>query len=96
MANKFQALNRNVIVSELAIENKTSGGIDLSGIIDANHTQKGGVVESIGELCPTNKEGDYTLKQGDHIVYDKHRSTEIKLGGKTYHVLSYTDIMLVL
>lgn len=103
---KFIALNYNVIVEERVLENKTNGGFDFTGYADVNESQKAGVVVSIGNLCPKRnlKLFGYeipflktsTLKEGQTIIYMKHKTTQFTLEGKPYQIVPYPDLVLAL
>jgi len=93
---KFTALNHNVIVEERVLENKTNGGFDLTGYADVNESQKAGVVVAIGELCPKDKEGNHFIKEGQTIVFMKHKTTQFTIDGKPYQIVPYPDLVLAL
>lgn len=97
MENKFKgrALNLIVVVKEVFNENKTKGGIDLSGIVDANEKQKRGVVVSIGESCPKLSDGSFALKEGDEVIFDKFKMTAFTQEGVSYILIDYRDVVLV-
>ena len=93
---KFQALNFNVIVEQKVLDNKLSSGFDLSGFIGATESNQAGLVISVGDRCPTNKNGDYTLKAGMTVIYSKHKVTNMTIEGKTYSIVPYQDLVLTL
>ncbi len=112
MENKFkgQALNMIVVVEEIFNENKTAGGIDITGIVDANEKQKRGRVVSVGEGCPRRPANYFsrfkflnfffqklesTLKQNDEVIFDKYKTTSFTQDGNPYILVYYPDIVLV-
>lgn len=97
MENKFkgQALNLIIVVKELLVENKTTNGIDLSGIVDVNEKQKTGEIVSVGLECPKKSDGTYTLQIGQNIVYDKYKTTKFTQDGVEYTMVDYRDCCLL-
>lgn len=104
---KFKrALNFNVVVEQVVLENKTAGGFDMSGYVDASESQQSGIVVSIGELCPKRKLKLFgieisflkksTIKVGDTIVFSKFKVTSMTIGGVNYLIVPYPDLTLVI
>jgi len=95
--NKFkgQALNMIVVVEEIFNENKTAGGIDITGIVDANEKQKRGRVVSVGQGTPRYDDGSYVLTEGAEVVFDKYKTTPFTQDGNPYILVFYPDIVLV-
>jgi co-chaperonin GroES (HSP10) len=91
---KLKALNTSVIVEEVLLENKTDFGFDLSNVIDVNETQRKGIVRSIGELCPKIDAENYTLKEGDEVLFNKHKNTPITIDGVKYIMIEYRDMYI--
>lgn len=92
---KFQAKNLNIIVSPKTLENKLSGGFDISGYVDSNESQQAGIVVSVGERC-VNSKGETTLEEGVVIVFKKHQVTSMTIEGQNYLIVPYTDVVLTL
>ena len=95
MENKFrgQALNLNVIVKEFTQEIKTDGGLDLTGYTDANEKQKSGIIVSIGTECPTNSDGEFKIKIGQKVIFDKFQSTPFTQDGIPYILIDYRALI---
>ena len=93
---QFQALNFNVIVEQVVLDNKLASGFDLSGYTDATEVNQAGKVVSVGERCPANKDGEQSLKVGMIVIYSKHKVTNMTLHGKTYSIVPYSDLVLTL
>lgn len=91
---KLRALNLNVVVTPVVLENKTIGGFDLTGYVDENEHQVAGVVVVQGERCPTDVNGKFTLKEGSVVIYNKHKATSVTLDGELYSIISYLDLIL--
>lgn len=92
---KFQAKNLNIIVTPKELENKLSGGFDISGYVNANESQQAGTVVSVGERC-VNSKGEITLEEGIVIVFKKHNATSMTIEGINYLIVPYTDVVLTL
>lgn len=92
---KFQAKNLNVIVTPKTLENKTSGGFDISGYVNSKESQQAGTVVSVGERC-VNSKGEITLEEGVVIVFKKHQATSMTIDGQNYLIVPYTDVVLTL
>jgi len=92
----FQALNFNVIVEQVVLDNKLASGFDLSGYTDATEVNQAGLVVSVGERCPANKDGEQSLKVGMTVIYSKHKVTSMTIKGKTYSIVPYSDLVLTL
>jgi co-chaperonin GroES (HSP10) len=92
---KGKALNLIVIIEEVFNENKTASGFDLSEVVSANEKQKRGKVVSVGEQCPKLSDGTFTLKEGDEIIFDKHKMTPFTQDGVGYILIDYRDIVIV-
>lgn len=84
------ALNFVVIVHEIANENVTSGGLDLSGAVDKNEKFRKGIVVSIGADCPKD-----FIKVGDEVLYDNYKTSELTLNAVAYKCLMFSDLTMV-
>jgi co-chaperonin GroES (HSP10) len=95
MENKFrgQALNLNVIVKEFTQEIKTEGGLDLTGYTDANEKQKSGIIVSIGTECPQTPKGEFKIKEGQKVIFDKFKATPFTQDGIPYTLVCYLDLI---
>jgi len=84
------ALNFVVIVHEIANENVTSGGLDLSNAVDKNEKFRKGIVVSIGADCPKD-----FIKVGDEVLYDNYKTSELTLNAVAYKTLFFSDLTMV-
>ena len=96
MEIKIRALVDNVVLEPIFLDNKTDGGFDLTGIVDVNEKQASGIIHSFGEMCGKDLEGNYTLREGMTIVYNKHNQTPMTLDGKSYILIPYRNVFLSL
>lgn len=95
--NKFkgQALNYVVIIKEQAVKNVTASGFDLTTEVDKNIKYRTGVIVSVGTECPRKDDNSYTVKEGDTIMFDAHKSSDLTIDGITYRCIYYADLMLI-
>lgn len=93
--NNIKAKNLNIVVTPKVLENKLSGGFDLSGYVDSNESQQSGTVVSVGEKC-INSKGEITLEKGATIVFKKHNATTMTLYGVSYLIVPYPDVIVEL
>ena len=105
---KGQALNYNVVVKEVEVENVSTTGLDFSNEADKNDKQKTGVIVSVGLSCPKkdmgifkkifnlffNKYNLYTIKPGELVMFDKYKSTSLTIDGEFYKIVYYADIVM--
>lgn len=97
------ALNKNVIVKVVALDNKI-GNFDLGNYTDLTESQQAGEIVSIGELCPRKIikifglafKGGHPIKKGDAVLFNKFKATQMTLSGETYLILPYDDLVLKL
>jgi co-chaperonin GroES (HSP10) len=94
-SQKFQAKNFNIVVTPKVLENKLSGGFDITGYVNANESQQSGTVVSVGERCVDAK-GEITLNEGQVIIFKKHNATTMTIEGQGYLIVPYTDVILTL
>lgn len=104
-----QALNYVVIVKEKIVKNETASGFDLTTEVDHNIKYRTGIIVSVGSGCPkkTNNllkrffnfiigKDSFTVKEGDEIMFDKHKSSDLTIDGIMYRCIYYADLMLML
>jgi co-chaperonin GroES (HSP10) len=92
MTFKGKCLGSNVIV--LPIENKqiSDGGIDLTDAIDKDQKWGKGIVVSVGEGIPLDKNNIPYIKDGDVVVFDRHKATDYVEETVEYKAMYYHDI----
>jgi len=84
------ALNFVVIVHEIANENVTEGGLDMTGLTDKNEKFRKGIVVSIGADCPKD-----FIKVGDEVLYDNYKTSELTLNAVNFKCLMFSDLTMV-
>jgi co-chaperonin GroES (HSP10) len=97
MSNEFKgkALNYVIVLKELIVENKTAGGFNVKSDVDANEKNKRGLVVSVGNLCPKDEDGNKTVCEGQEVIYDKYKASDLTLDGVTYQCVYYSDLIMV-
>jgi len=93
---KFKPLNDYVLVSNIAAEEKTSGGIIIPDA--AKEKPQEGKVVAVG---PGRKGRDgnriaMEVKKGDKIMYGKYAGTEIKIDGVDHVIMKEDEVFCVI
>ncbi len=87
---KIKPLADRILVKNDAAETKTASGIYIPEAAQEK-TQTATVVE----VGPGTDEDKITVKNGDHIMYDKYAGTQVKLDGEDYLILRMSDVIAV-
>ena len=93
---KIRPLNDRVLVTRVAEEKKTAGGIIIPDT--AKEKPQEGKVVAVGP-GKTNEQGGRTplqVKAGDRILFGKYAGTEIKIDGEEQIFMREDDILAVL
>jgi chaperonin GroES len=90
---KLKPLNDRVIVSNLAAEEKTAGGVILPDT--AKEKPNKGKVLSVGpgKTLEDGKVVALAVKKGDVVYYGKYSGTEVKVDGDEFKILREEDIL---
>ena len=95
MANaaKIRPLGQNVLLRRLEAEEKTKGGIYLPDT--AKEKPREGEILAVGEgeLDKNGKRSQFSVKEGDRVIFSSYAGTEIKVGGEEFMILSENDIL---
>lgn len=83
----FKPLGKRVLVQRTEVEEKTASGIIL--VDSAKEKPNTAVVKAIGSEVTE-------LKEGDTIVFEQFRGTELSLQGEDYLVLDIENIIGVM
>ncbi len=83
----FKPLGKRVLVQRTEVEEKTSSGIIL--VDSAKEKPNTAVVKAIGSEVTE-------LKEGDTVVFEHYRGTELSLEGEDYLVLDIENIIGVM
>lgn len=93
---KIKPLSDRVLVTRVAEEQKTAGGIIIPDT--AKEKPQEGKVVAVGP-GKTNKHGEripLEVKIGDRILFGKYAGTEIKINGEEQIFMREDDILAVL
>ena len=93
---KGQALNYNVIVKNVIVENITESGLTIQSEVDKNEKWKQGEIISIGNLCPKKDDGSNSIIIGQQVIYDKYKATDVTIDGEKYQTIYYSDLLSIL
>ncbi len=95
MAANIKPIGDRVLVKpvEEAAEEKSSGGIIIPDA--AKEKPQEGTIEALG-TGKTDEQGnkiEFTVKEGDKVLYSKYGGTEVKIGGDKYLIMREDDIL---
>ncbi|MCI6276616.1 MAG: co-chaperone GroES [Clostridium sp.] len=86
----IRPLGDRVVIKRLEAEEKTKGGIILTG--NAKEKPQEAEIVAIG---PGTSEVKMEVKIGDKVLFSKYAGTEVKLDGEEYTILKQEDILAV-
>lgn len=92
---KGQALNYNVFVKKVQIENVTEAGIHITSETDKNEKYRKGIVVSVGNSCPKTESGEPIVAIGDEVLYDSYKSSELTIDGEAFEVIYFADLVCI-
>lgn len=90
---QLKPLNDRVIVSPLAAEEKTAGGVILPDTAKEKPTKGRVVAAGPGRQLEDGKRVALAVKTGDVVWYGKYSGTEVKVGGEELKILREEDIL---
>jgi len=83
----FKPLGKRVLVERTEVEEKTASGIIL--VDSAKEKPNTAIVKAVGSEVTE-------LKEGDTIVFEQYRGTELSLSGEDYLVLDIENVIGVM
>lgn len=86
----IRPLGDRVVIKRLEAEEKTKGGIILTG--NAKEKPQEAEIVAVG---PGTSEVKIEVKVGDKVLFSKYAGTEVKLDGEEYTILKQEDILAV-
>ncbi|MCK4909179.1 MAG: co-chaperone GroES [Planctomycetes bacterium] len=92
---KLRPLGEKIIVTRVAAEEKTKGGIVLPDA--AKEKPQEGKVLAVGEgrLTEDGQRQKLTVKKGDRVLFTNYAGNEIKVGGQEYLIMTEDDVLAV-
>ncbi|MBQ3291094.1 MAG: co-chaperone GroES [Mogibacterium sp.] len=86
----IKPLGARVVIKKMEAEEKTEGGLLLSG--SAKEKPQQAEVLAVG---PGTKDEPMELKVGDKVIFSKYGGSELKYKGVEYTIISQKDILAV-
>ena len=93
---KIRPLQDRVIVTRIAEEEKTKGGIIIPDTAKEKPQQGKVVAGGKGKVNEDGKVTPLDVKVGDRVLFGKYAGSEIKLDGEEHLILREDDILGVL
>ena len=91
---KLKPLADRVVVKLVEAEEKTKGGIILTG--SAKEKPEVAEVIAVGPGGTVDgKEVVMTVKKGDKVITSKYAGTEVKMDGVEYNIVKQSDILAI-
>lgn len=90
MSMGIKPLGARVLIQKLEAEEKTEGGIILSG--SAKEKPQMAEVIAVG---PGTKDEKMEVKEGDKVVFAKYAGTDLKYKGQDYTIMNQEDILAI-
>ena len=90
---KLKPLNDRVIVTPLAADDKTPGGVILPDTAKEKPNKGKVVAAGPGRYLDDGKRVALAVKTGDVVWYGKYSGTEVKVGGEEFKILREEDIL---
>jgi chaperonin GroES len=89
----LKPLNDRVIVTPLAADDKTAGGIILPDTAKEKPTKGKVLAVGPGRQLDDGKRVALAVKTGDVVWYGKYSGTEVKVSGEELKILREEDIL---
>ena len=88
MSFGIKPLADRVVIKKLEAEEKTEGGLILTGA--AKEKPQAAEVVAVG---PGTEDEKMIVKVGDQVIYSQYAGTEVKYAGEEYTILNQRDIL---
>jgi chaperonin GroES len=93
---KLRPLGDRIVVTRLAQEEKTKGGIIIPDTAKEKPIEAKVVAVGNGKILKNGKVRPLDVKAGDRILLGKYAGTEVKLDGVEHVILSEDEVLAVL
>ena len=90
---QLKPLSDRVIVTPLAAEEKTAGGVILPDNAKEKPNKGKVVATGPGKTLDDGKVVALGVKKGDVVYYGKYSGTEVKVSGEEFKILREEDIL---
>lgn len=89
----IRPLGNRIVIEKVEAEEKTASGIVLPQ--SAQEQPQFAVVRAVGDEFENNEKLKGMIQIGDKVLYGKFTGTEVKVDGKEYIIVRYTDVLAV-
>jgi chaperonin GroES len=93
---KFRPLHDRIVVTRIAADDKTAGGIIIPDTVKEKPCEGEVIAVGPGGRDEAGKLIPIDLKEGDRVLFGKWSGTEVKLDGVEYLIMKESDIMGVI
>ncbi len=91
---KIQPLSDRVLVEPIdEAEEKSAGGIIIPDAAKEKPQEGKIVALGTGKTDDSGKKVEFTVKEGDRVLYSKYGGTEVKIDGTSYLIMREDDIL---
>jgi chaperonin GroES len=90
---KLRPLHDRVVVTRVAAEEKTKGGIVIPDTAKEKPVEGKVVAAGNGRISEDGSVRALDVKVGDRVLFGKYSGTEIKVAGEDYVVMREEDIL---
>ena len=93
---KIRPLNDRILVLRIEEEQKTAGGIIIPDTAKEKPQEGKIVAVGPGKRNEDGKRIPLEVKEGEHILFSKYASTEIKIDGVEHLIMREDDILAII
>jgi len=93
---KFRPLHDRILVTRIAAEEKTAGGIVIPDTAKEKPIEGKVVAVGNGRVQDDGSVRALDVKAGDRVLFGKYAGTEVKLSGEEYLIMREEDVLAVI
>lgn len=93
---RIRPLQDRVVVSRIAEQEKTKGGIIIPDTAQDKPTEAVVVAAGPGAVREDGSRRELMLKTGDRVLFGKYNGTEVTIDGEDHLILRESDVLGVL
>ena len=90
---KLQPLDDRIVITPMAAEDKTAGGVILPDTAKEKPNRGKVVAVGPGKLLDHGDRAGSVINRGDVVYYGKYAGTEVKVGGEEFKILRESDVL---